>query len=90
MNKTDLALAIAIKTGMPQDAAQRALNAAVQTIGESLSHSEPVVITGFGTFSVKHRSARNGINPRTGEEIEIPAAEVPAFKPGKAMKKAIN
>lgn len=90
MTKTELVSEISIKTGMPRDAAQRALNAALQTIEASLSRGEPVTIPGFGTFSVKHRGARKGHNVRTGEEIEIPAAEVPAFKPGKTLKETVN
>ncbi|MBQ9064560.1 MAG: HU family DNA-binding protein [Blautia sp.] len=90
MNKTELISAISIRTGMPQDAARKAWDAAIETISNELAGGGTVIIPGFGTFSVKHRSARKGVNPQSGEQIEIPSSDVPSFKPGKALKAAVN
>ena len=62
----------------------------VGSIASSLSNGEQVAVVGFGTFSVKHRAARAGRNPRTGEAIQIQASNVPGFKAGKALKDAVN
>ena len=65
-------------------------DAMIDTITDSLQKSEPVVLVGFGTFGTKDRAARTGRNPQTGATIEIKAAKVPNFKPGKALKDAVN
>ena len=62
----------------------------LENIGETLSSNGRVEIRGFGTFSVRHRSARNGRNPRTGEAVVVPAKNVPMFKPGKGMRDRLN
>jgi len=62
----------------------------LENIGETLSSNGRVEIRGFGTFSVRHRSARNGRNPRTGEAVVVPAKNVPMFKPGKGVRDRLN
>lgn len=90
MNKTDLIDAIAEAADISKSSAGRALDAAVEAVTVSLKKGDPVSLVGFGTFSVKHRPARKGRNPRTGAEIDIAAATVPGFKAGKALKDAVN
>ena len=90
MNKSELTDAIADEADISKASAARALDAALNAIQGSLQSGEPVALVGFGTFSVRERGARTGRNPRTGEEIEIAAAKLPAFKPGKALKDALN
>ncbi|MXY57126.1 MAG: HU family DNA-binding protein [Gammaproteobacteria bacterium] len=90
MNKSELTDAIADEADISRASAARALDAALNAIQGSLQNGEPVALVGFGTFSVRERGARTGRNPRTGEEIEIAAAKLPAFKPGKALKDALN
>ncbi|MFH0906829.1 MAG: HU family DNA-binding protein [bacterium] len=67
-----------------------AVNAVFDTIMSTLSKGEEVVLTGFGKFSVSNRAARQGVNPRTGEKIQIAATKVPKFKAGKALKDAVK
>jgi DNA-binding protein HU-beta len=62
----------------------------VDAVAKSLKRGQQVAVVGFGTFSVKHRAARQGRNPRTGETIQIAASNVPGFKAGKALKDAVN
>ena len=90
MNKSELTDAIADEADISRASAARALDAALAAIQTSLRNGEPVALVGFGTFSVRERGARTGRNPRTGEEIEIAAARLPAFKPGKALKDALG
>ena len=90
MNKSELADVIADEAELSKAAAARALDAALNAIQVSLQNGEPVALVGFGTFAVRERGARTGRNPRTGEQIDIAAAKLPAFKPGKALKDALN
>ena len=90
MNKTELILSISEKTGLPRKDAEKALNAAVESITEALAQKEKVQIVGFGSFETKSRAERIGRNPRTKEDVIIPASKVPAFKAGKALKDAVN
>ncbi|MFO8156379.1 MAG: HU family DNA-binding protein [Pseudomonadota bacterium] len=90
MNKSELIDAIAEGADISKAAAGRALDATVDAVANSLKKGDKVNIVGFGNFEVRERSARTGRNPRTGEEIKIAAAKVPAFKPGKALKDAVN
>jgi DNA-binding protein HU-beta len=80
MNKNELIAEIAAKTGLSKADANRALNAVTETNTEALKKGECMPLIGFGTFEVRDRSARIGRNPRTGEELKIKAAKVPAFK----------
>lgn len=90
VNKSELIDAIAASADIPKAAAGRALDATVDAITTALKDGDQVVLVGFGTFSVKERAARTGRNPQTGQPIEIAAAKVPGFKPGKALKDAVN
>ncbi|MBT3734969.1 MAG: HU family DNA-binding protein, partial [Gammaproteobacteria bacterium] len=71
-------------------AAGRALDSMIDSVSGALKEGDSVVLVGFGTFTVRDRAARTGRNPQTGEEIQIAAAKVPAFKAGKALKDAVN
>ena len=86
MNKTELIAEIAKKAGLSKKDAEKALNAALDTVTETLAAGEKVQLVGFGGFEVKHREARIGRNPKTKEAIEIPASKAPVFKAGKALK----
>ena len=86
MNKTELIAAVAESAGLTKKDTERVLNAAIDTITESLVKGEKVQISGFGTFEIKDREARIGRNPHTKEAIDIPATRVPTFKPSKALK----
>ncbi len=90
MNKTELIDAIAASADIPKASASRALDAVVDSVTDALTKGDQVALVGFGTFMVKHRAARNGRNPQTGQTIEIAASNVPSFKPGKALKDAVN
>ena len=86
MNKTDLVNAIAA-TGISKADSKQALDAALDAIAEALKQGDKVALLGFGTFSVNERPARTGINPRTKEQIEIPARKVVKFKPAADLGK---
>ena len=90
MTKAELIANVAKKAELTQKDTEAAVNAFFSTVQESLAAGENVQVTGFGTFEVRERAARVGRNPQTGEEIQIAAAKVPAFKPGKALKDAVN
>ncbi|MBN2647333.1 MAG: HU family DNA-binding protein [Thiotrichales bacterium] len=90
MNKSELIGAIAEGSGLTKADAGKALDATVTAITEALSKGDSVAVLGFGTFAVGERAARTGRNPQTGKEMEIPAAKVPKFKPGKSLKDAVN
>jgi DNA-binding protein HU-beta len=90
VNKSDLIDAIASAADINKSDAGRALDAVVDSITETLKRGDQVSLVGFGTFSVKHRAARDGRNPQTGETIKIKASNVPGFKAGKALKDAVN
>ena len=90
MNKTELIDFISEKAGITKAASSSALEALFEGIIVSLQKGDPVVLLKFGTFVVKHRAARKGRNPSTGEEIKIKAAKVVGFKAGKALKDAVK
>lgn len=90
MTKTELAVAVAQKTGLTKKDSELAVGAAIDAIMESLAAGEKVQLVGFGTFEVKERAERQGINPRTKEAITIAAAKLPTFKAGKAFKAAVD
>ena len=89
MNKAELIAAVAEKTGLSKKDSEKAVNAAIDSIVDTLVAGEKVSIVGFGAFDVKERGVRVGRNPKTREEIEIPATKVPFFKAGKALKDAV-
>lgn len=90
MNKTDLINAVAEQSGLTKKAAGEAVEAVLASITNALANGNKVTLVGFGTFEVRERAARKGINPATGEPIEIPAGKVPAFKAGKALREAVK
>lgn len=90
MNKAELISVMAEKSGLTKKDSEKALNSFIEAVEEALVKGEKVQLVGFGTFEVRERSARKGRNPQTGEEIDIPAVSVPAFKAGKALRESIN
>ena len=90
MNKSEMIDQIATVADISKSAASRALDAAIEAIAASLKNDQVVTLVGLGSFYVGKRAARTGRNPRTGDAIEIAAAKVPKFRPGKALKDAIN
>ena len=90
MNKNDLISQVADDTGLSEVDATKAVDAVLDNIAGSLSNGGEVRLVGFGTFSVTHRKATTGRNPRTGEAIQIKASNQPKFKAGKALKDAVN
>jgi DNA-binding protein HU-beta len=89
MNKSELIDAIAQKGGLTKVDAAKALDATLESIGDALKSGDTVTLVGFGSFSVKERAARTGRNPKTGEELKIPASKVPSFKAGKGLKDSV-
>lgn len=90
MNKAELVSAVAEKADISKKDAEKAVKAVFDVIEESLVQNEKVQLVGFGTFEVKERAERTGRNPQTKETIVIPAAKVPGFKAGKALKDAVQ
>lgn len=90
MNKTELVAAVAAKAELSKKDAEAAVNAVFDSVKDALAEEDKVSLIGFGTFSVKTRAARTGLNPRTKETIEIPESKVPAFKAGSALKDAVK
>ena len=90
MNKVELIAAVAEKSGLDKKQAEKAILAFAETVGEALKEGDKVQLIGFGSFEVKNRAARTGVNPQTKEPVEIPASRSPVFKPGKALKDALN
>lgn len=90
MTKADLVDLVAKKVNLTNKAARESVAAILDGIRDALKKGEKVVITGFGTFSVRNRAARKGRNPQTGAPIQIPAKKTPGFTAGKALKKAIR
>ncbi len=90
MNKNDLIAAVADETEMSKADTTKVVDATIDAITASLQDGTEVRLVGFGTFSVAHRKATTGRNPRTGEKINIPASNQPKFKAGKALKEAVN
>ena len=86
MNKVELIAAVADKTGLTKKDSEAAIMAMVEAVTEALEKQDKVQLIGFGTFEVKRRAAREGVNPSTGEKIKIDAVKVPVFKPGKGLK----
>ena len=90
MNKADLIDAVAESADISRQSATRAVEATFDAISNGLKQGDQVSLVGFGTFTVRERAARSGRNPQTGETIQIKASKAPAFKPGKALKDAVN
>ena len=90
MNKDDLVTAVAAGTGLSKSDGANAVDSMLNSIARALKDGSEVRLPGFGTFSVAHRKASEGRNPRTGEPIQIPASKQPKFKAGKTLKQALN
>ena len=90
MNKTELVDAIAKATVLKKNEAEKAVKAFTDIVSKELKKKGKVQLVGFGTFETAKRAARTGKNPQTGDAIKIPAATVPKFKAGKALKDAVN
>jgi DNA-binding protein HU-alpha len=90
MNKSELVAAVAASAGISQAKAAQAVAALTDQIANAAARGESVSLIGFGTFSVRERSARTGKNPQTGATIQIAASKTVGFKPGKALKDAVN
>ena len=90
MNKNDLIKAVAESAELTNAQAGKAVDGVIESITGSLQGGNEVRLVGFGTFSVAQRKASKGRNPRTGEEIKIPASKQPKFKAGKALKESLN
>ena len=90
MNKTELIGCVAEKSGLAKKDAEKAVNAVLDAVVETLKAGEKVQLVGFGNFEVRERAARKGINPLTKQPMDFPATKVPAFKAGKALQDAIK
>ncbi|MBR1393637.1 MAG: HU family DNA-binding protein [Ruminococcus sp.] len=90
MTKAELINAVAAKGGYSKKEAEKALSAVIGTITDTLTNGDKVSLVGFGTFEVRERAAKDGINPLTKKPIHVDAKKVPAFKAGKALKDAVN
>ena len=90
MNKSELIAEVATKAEITKKDAEAAVTAVIDAITESLKKGDKVQLVGFGTFEVRERGARTGRDPRTNQEIQIPASKAPAFKAGKALKDTVN
>lgn len=90
MNKLELINDMADRAKISKADAEKALNTFLDSVTATLKKGEKIQLMGFGTFEVKERAAREGMNPQTKEKIEIPASKVPSFKAGKALKDSVN
>ncbi len=90
MTKSEFVDRVAQKSGLSKRDATKAVDAFLDSITEALKQGEAVSFTGFGKFSAQHRAARQGVNPRTGQRVEIGAATVPKFSAGSALKSALR
>jgi DNA-binding protein HU-beta len=90
MNKTDIVHSVAKQADISKVAAAQAVDAFIDAVKGALMQGDSVALIGFGTFAVRNRAARTGINPKTKKPLKIKAAKVPAFRPGKALKDAVN
>lgn len=90
MTKAELISAVAEKSGLKKVDAEKAVAAFIASVTSALKSGDKLSLVGFGTFGTAKRAARKGQNPQTGKKINIPAATVPKFKPGKTLKEAVN
>lgn len=90
MNKSELVAKIAEDTQLKKADVEKVVDAFVATVKEVMSEGDKLQLVGFGTFEAKDRAAKTGVNPATGEKIEIAACKVPSFKPGKSLKDELN
>lgn len=90
MTKVELVASIASKSGLTKKDSEKALTAFIDSVTATLKKGDKVALVGFGTFEVRNRPARTGLNPRTKEKIQIKATKSPAFKSGKSLKEAVK
>jgi DNA-binding protein HU-beta len=90
VNKAELIASMSEKSGLTKKDAEKAVNSFMESVNEALVNGEKVQLVGFGTFEVKTRKERKGRNPKTQEEMVIPASKAPVFKAGKALKDMVN
>ena len=90
MKKSEFVALVAEKAGLSKKDKEKTIDAVFETISDVIASGDKLQISGFGTFETRQRAARTGHNPRTGEEIAIAAANIPAFKPGKALKDKVD
>lgn len=90
MTKAELISAVAEQSGLKKVDAEKAITAFIDSVTTVLKNGDKLSLVGFGTFCTTERAARNGQNPQTGKTINIPAATIPKFKPGKMLKEAVN
>ncbi|WGL93978.1 HU family DNA-binding protein [Arsenophonus nasoniae] len=90
MNKTELINKVSEKSGLAKKDAEKALNAFIEAVTESLKSGNSVQLVGFGSFQVKQRAAREGRHPQTGKTIKIAASNIPSFKAGKTLKESLK
>lgn len=90
MTKAELISAVSEKSGLTKKDSEKAVTSVIESITDALASGDKVSLVGFGTFEVKDRKARKGLNPRTHQPMEIAASKLPAFKAGKALKEAVS
>ena len=90
MNKAELTVAVAEKTGLTRSDSESVITACLEMIGRELASGNRIQIPGFGSFEIKERPAHTGRNPATGETIQVPASKTPVFRPGKTLKDTVN
>ncbi|GAI04496.1 unnamed protein product [marine sediment metagenome] len=90
MNKAELAEEVSGEIGLSKRETQKVIDAIVAAIGDTLAAGEKVTLVDFGTFRVIHKEARRGVNPQTGEELQIPAKKVPKFRAGKGLREKVK
>ena len=90
MNKTELVAAVAEQAGLSRKDAEAAVKAFTDVVADALKNGDKIQLVGFGTFEVSERAAREGRNPKTGENMKIEACKTPKFKAGKALKDLVN
>jgi len=90
MNKGELIVQIAGKLGITKKDVANVVDAFIETVTDTLSKGERIILVGFGTFQVRERKARKGRNPQTGKVIQIPAKKVPKFVPGKSLREKVG
>jgi len=90
MNKAELVEEVADQTGLTRKTSREAVDAVISAITDSLIRQEKVTLVGFGTFQVRERKARKGVNPQTRKTIQIPAKNVPKFRPGRGLRETVK
>jgi len=90
MNKAELVNEVSGEVGLSKRETRKVVDAIIETIGDTLAKGEKVTLVGFGTFRVRSRKARRGVNPQTGESIQIPAKKVPKFTAGKTLREKVQ